>query len=709
MNEDIEICGIKTNNLKGFDVCIKRNSINLVIGPSGSGKSSLAYDTVAQIGLHELNSLCNDSESEPNFKVSSYKNMLVTVPIKQLNTNSNIRSTVGTYFNLNHNISVLFSSILNIPYSNFILNKTENFCQNCKGLGTVKSPDIQKIINYNVPLSQNPFRCYRIHKEFYCEMIKNFCSEINVDSNKCFKDLTEAEINKVLTGTSKKKYQVKYKRTKYTASRTSYYYGVMLQDKRMMSDFTLTDNFYSDVVCPECSGEKFNIEKRKFKICKKSIGEVLNLPFSDLLKWLKEIESKKLSENVGFSLRQLINFCRKAVELKLEYLFLNRTIPSLSGGELQRLRLAKLFTTQLKDLLIILDEPLAGLSQDEKAIIYENIKQLVPKNTLLVVDHHDFFFKDAKQIITLGEKSGNLGGNLIDTANYMKSISSVPAFFAKKSSEVENIDILKNIYKYKGARLQIEKKAMNIVTGASGVGKSTLLREYLPLYFDDYEYINQKPLAGNKDSNVATALGIFTLITNVFAKKFNKERTFFSNHAGDKGCCPSCSGSGIQFYNNSVISFTYGCKVCGGSGFNQELMKFRIDGKSIIDIMAMTIDEAEEYFKNDKKISILLESASSILMGALVLGQKTSTLSGGENVRIKILRSGKSFASVLGIDEPFRGLNKIEICNVASYLNSLLDENKTIIVIDHEEEGFKYFSNKQVLKNIDSVLTGTSF
>ncbi len=148
---------------------------------------------------------------------------------------------------------------------------------------------------------------------------------------------------------------------------------------------------------------------------------------------------------------------------------------------------------------------------------------------------------------------------------------------------------------------------------------------------------------------MATALGIFTLITNVFAKKFNKERTFFSNHAGDKGCCPSCLGSGMQFYNSSAINFTYECKVCGGSGFNQELMKFRIDGKSIIDVMAMTIGEAAEYFKNDKKTSVLLESASSILMGALVLGQKTSTLSGGENVRIKILRSRKSSASVLGM------------------------------------------------------------
>lgn len=706
VNDDIEICGIRTNNLKGFDVKLKRNSINLIIGPSGSGKSSLAYDTVAQIGLHELNSLCNDSDSEPNFKVSSYKNMLVTVPIKQLNTNSNVRSTIGTYFNLNHYITVLFSSILNIPYSAFVLNKTENFCQTCKGLGTIKAPDVQKIVNYSVPLNQNPFRCYRIHKEFYCEIIKKFCDEKNIDSSKCFKDLNDSESQELLNGTSKKKYQVKYQRTKYVASRTSYYYGVLNLEKHMMPDFTLAESFYSDVVCPECSGEKFNTEKRQFKVCKKSIGEVLNLPFSELLKWLEDVKAKKLAEMSDFSLTQLINFCKKTVELRLDYLFLNRTIPSLSGGELQRLRLAKLFTTQLKDLLIILDEPLAGLSQLEKGIIYKNVKQLVPKNTLLIVDHHDIFFKDASQIITLGEKSGILGGNLIDTNKYINSLKSATAFSAKKCSEFESVNIEKSVYKYKGAKLQIAKNAMNIITGASGIGKSTLLREYLPLYFDDYEYINQKPLAGNKDSNVATSLGVFTLITNIFAKKFKKERTFFSNHTGDKGCCPSCSGSGIQFYNNSAVNFVYECKECKGSGFNQELLKYKIDGKSIIDVMAMTIDEAVAYFNADKKIASLLESASSILLGSLVMGQKMSTLSGGENVRIKILRAWKSSSSVLGIDEPFRGLNKNEICHVANYLTSLLDEKKTIIVIDHEEEGFKYFSNKQELKNIDNVLIG---
>ena len=221
MDEDIHICGIKTNNLKNIDVTIRKNSLNLIIGPSGSGKSSLAYDTIAQIGLHELNSLCGNVEADHSYKVDSYENFLVTVPIKQTNTNSNVHSTIGTYFNLNHNIISIFSSILQLPYSFFILNKSENVCPNCKGLGTIKKPDVQKIINYNIPLNKNPFRCYNIHKDFYCEIIKNFCDEIGIDSSKSFKDLSEQEISALLYGTSSKKYQIKYKRTKYIASRTT--------------------------------------------------------------------------------------------------------------------------------------------------------------------------------------------------------------------------------------------------------------------------------------------------------------------------------------------------------------------------------------------------------------------------------------------------------------------------------------------------------
>lgn len=706
MNEDIEICGIKTNNLKGFDVKITKNGINLIIGPSGSGKSSLAYDTISQIGLHELNSLYNDSESEPSFKVDSYKNMMVSVPIKQLNSNTNVRSTIGTYFNLTQNIIAIFSSVLDLPYSFFVLNKTENFCPICKGLGTIKTPDVHKIINFNIPLNKNPFRCYRIYKEFYCEMISKFCEEKKIDSSKSFKDLTDSEINELLYGVSKKKYQVKYAKTKYVASRTSYYYGVLLLEKHMMPDFTLSESFYSDTTCPECLGEKFNIEKRDYKVCNKSIGEVQGLPFSELLLWIEEVKSKQLAKNADFSIRQIYDFCKKAVELKLDYLFLNRTIPSLSGGELQRLKLAKLFNTQLKDLLIILDEPLAGLSKYEKQIICENIKKLVPKNTVIIVDHHDVFFDVAKQIITLGEKSGILGGFLIDTKKYLKDIEQNYELTPHKSDIFETINLKKQVYRYSGVSLVIETSAMNIITGSSGIGKSTLLREYLPLYFENYEYLNQKPLLGNKDSTVATALGIFTLITSIFSKKYKKERTFFSNHSGDKGSCPVCSGSGLQFFGSSDVNFSYECKECKGTGFNQELSKYKINDKSIIDILSMTIDEATEYFIADKKISSLLKAASNILLGSLVLGQKTSTLSGGENVRMKILKASKSTSNCLGIDEPFRGLSKVEIYYVAKYLASFVDDGRTIIVIDHEEEGVKYFSNRIELKNVNSFLVG---
>ena len=704
MDEDIHICGIKTNNLKNIDVTIRKNSLNLIIGPSGSGKSSLAYDTIAQIGLHELNSLCGNVEADHSYKVDSYENFLVTVPIKQTNTNSNVHSTIGTYFNLNHNIISIFSSILQLPYSFFILNTSENICPNCKGLGTIKKPDVQKIINYNIPLNKNPFRCYNIHKDFYCEIIKNFCDEIGIDSSKSFKDLSEQEISALLYGTSSKKYQIKYKRTKYIASRTTYYYGVLLDGKRMMPDFNLSEKYYSDVICPDCSGEKYCIDKRKFKVCNKSIGEVLNLPFNELLVWLEHVKKEHQISELDFLFNTLLSFCKKASELQLHYLFLNRSIPTLSGGEFQRLRLTKLFNSQLKDLLIILDEPLAGLSHKEKEIVYDNIKLLIPQNTLVIVDHHDVFFGLAKNIITLGEKSGALGGYVINTDRYLKSLNKEYTVIEKSDGKEESIAIDKKIYKYNGIRIGIKNGCLNLITGPSGIGKSSLLREYLPLYYDDYEYINQRPLFGNKDSNVATTLGIFTLITNIFSKEFKKDRTFFSNHLGDKGACPACRGSGFQSYDSLFNDFQFECKECKGTGFNQELQKYKVKSKSIIDILSMTIDEAAEYFAFDKKIYEILKMASSVLLGSIKLSQKTSTLSGGENVRIKIIKSIRSTSQFLGIDEPFRGLNKNEIYMVALFLSSLVKKGRTIIVVDHEEEAFKYFSKIINLRLVDNYL-----
>lgn len=702
----IEVKGIETNNLKKIDISIKKGEINLIVGPSGSGKSSLAYDTIAQISRQELESMYSDVMIEPQYKVSSYSNIPVSIPIKQINNNNNVRSTIGTYFSLNSCLAKIFSTILDIPYDFFVLNKSENVCNKCGGLGYVKKLDINKIINYDIPIEDIPIRCWTKNKEFYKKIIKEYCTDCGIDYHKNIRKLTNREKELLLYGISEKKYCIKYKVANCISSRTTQYFGVMTEQP-MLKKFAPNPSFFSEVYCDECYGEKFSHSHRDKKICGYSIGELMLLRFDNFGKWILDVKETYGSDNIKFSLDTLYTFASKAVELNLGYLYLNRNIPSLSGGELQRLKLVKVFTTQLNDLLIVLDEPLAGLSLKEYSVVYQNIKELLKKHTLLVIDHHSFFLKDAKNIIALGEKGGIYGGNLIDPDNYLKKESKVFDFTPTVSDEEIEIKIDSNVYNYKGAQLKINLNSMNIVFGSSGVGKSTLIREYLNQFFENYTYINQKPLNGNSYSSVASTLNIQNIIINMYAKYFNKEKSFFSNLPSAKGVCPKCKGTGLLSYGTDYQSkIVLRCDDCDGTGFSNKLTQFKINGMSIIDVWKMNIDDASLFFDDNEKVFSVLTSAQELLLGHLPIGEKTSALSGGENVRIKILKSINDKTKVYGIDEPFRGLNNEEIDKMAHFLSKLVYKDKTVIVVDHDERCFKYFSKCLKLSNVNGTLVG---
>lgn len=707
MAEKIEILGIETNNLKNIDVFLEKDGINLIIGPSGSGKSSLAYDTIAQIGQYEFMSMFADNCIEPNYRVKSYSNMIAAVPIKQTNYNSNMRSTIGTYFGLNKAIALIYSVVTGADREVFILNKEENLCPECHGLGNVKRLDINKMVDFNTPLYKNPFRCWDRYKEFYSQIIEKFCEDSKIDSRKTFRDLKDEEIKLLLYGESAEKYSIKYKKVNRLASRTTKYFGVCT-DHPMMPDFSVSKKYYSDVECPACHGKRYSSINEEYKLHGLSIGQFMVTPFIDLIEIIKSIDKKNRDERLKFSIKNLLSFVTMAVNNNLGHLYLNRSIPTLSGGELQRLRLVQVFNSQLSNLLIVLDEPLAGLSGDERKAIYDNVVKLSAKHTVVIVDHSDIFVPKAKTVIALGEKGGIYGGNLIDADAYIarqnKSFDYEPVA-SKKQIPVEKKS---RIYNYQGVKLSIGENAMNLIYGRSGVGKSTLLREYFPQIFEKYSYINQKPLFGNKTSSVATLLDIFGRITELYAKSFKKNRTFFSNQKGCEGACPSCEGAGyLEYPSDGDNKIIIECKNCHGTGFHPQLAKYKIKNKTLFDIWNMTIDEGVVFFNGiDSAIEAKLKNASDLLLGHLKIGQPTSSLSGGENIRIKVLKELKSKAEILGIDEPFKGLGADEIFAVVLFLEKLRNEGKTIVVIDHTESAFKFFSQKIELCHKKNMLIG---
>lgn len=707
MNNLIIIWGIETNNLKNIDIQLACNGINLIVGPSGSGKSSLAYDTIAQIGQHEFMSMFADDVSEPTYRIKGHKNMVPAVPIKQSNFNNNIRSTIGTYFGINRSIILIYSAVLGLPEDFFVLNKEENLCENCHGIGTVKVLDPNRVINYDVPLCKNPIRCWSRYKDFYAQIIQQFCEDNGIDSKKTFRQLSADEKHCILYGESEKKYSVRYKKSSGFSRRSTRYFGIMTE-KPMMAKFIPSPQYFSDITCEYCHGKKYSSQYDQYKLLGVSIGDFMMMPFVQLQHHIKRMISTIVDSNLTFALNNINKFVQKAVELNLGHLCFHRSIPTLSGGELQRLRMVQVLNTQLSNLLLVLDEPLAGLSGREKASVYNCITALSEKHTVVVVDHSDVFADSARIIIALGEKGGSLGGHLIDANSYLEKQRIVNKMEVAPAKENIHVLINNSIYAYSGVDIKIGKGCLNLITGHSGVGKSTLLREYFPQYFEQYLYINQKPLLGNKNSSVATALGVFVRISTLFANKHKKDRRFFSNLTGCEGMCPVCMGAGyVEFGTGYDAKIQLQCKECNGTGFNKILQKYKLNGKSIFDVWNMTIDEAKEFFFHlDDKISHSLEEASSLLLGHLKIGQPISTLSGGENIRIKLLKAINSRADIFGIDEPFKGLSNDEIFCVVRYLDRIRQKGRTIIVVDHSDSIKQYFFNHIELVCVDGILRG---
>lgn len=710
MSNAIEIYGIETNNLKNIDIKLKKRAINLILGPSGSGKSSLAYDTIAQIGIHEMNSLFSDDVLEPTYKVRSYQNMLATVPLPQVNHNNNIRSTIGTYFGISRHVALIYSVILKLNQDFFTLNKEENVCDECHGLGVVKELDINLIIDYNAPLEHCPFKCWMRSRDFYSQIIKCFCDETGISCKKNFRALTNSEKQAMLYGESDGKFVIKYKKSGIKSTRTTKYHGPMTGIP-MLPKFTYGRQFFSDKECTKCKGKKYSSKHDAYKIQQYAIGEFLRTPFHLLHGWMESIAQDAHEKGLSFSLNHLSNFIKKSTELGLGHLSFNRSIPTLSGGELQRLRLVQLFNTQLSDLLIVLDEPLAGLSNVERLSVYHNILELLTRHTAVIVDHHDTFVSNAEVVIALGEKSGRGGGKIIASKQYLDSQKIDIEYTPLPIDNVISIQMKDSIYNYNGIDITIAEHRLNIIIGKSGIGKSTLLREYFRRFFERYTYINQKPLLGNKNSSIATLLDILNPITADYAKYFDKEKRFFSNINGGQGVCKACGGDGyIEYGGEYQLRAHIKCKECSGTGFNKNLKKYKISGVSLFDIWDMTVEDAARFYHQvNPKIALILDKATELMLGHLLIGQATSTLSGGENIRIKLLKSLSETATVYGIDEPFRGLGNLEILNVIDFLKKLTDKNKTIIVADHEEESFRFFSNRILLTNQENKLVGVGY
>lgn len=621
---------------------------------------------------------------------------------------------------------------------NFSFNSPLGACPCCKGLGYVNIVDRNKIIP-NPALSIHegavlPLGKYKNSVIFW--QIDAICKKYGCTIKTPVKDLPEEAIGEILNGTNER--LVIENDTMATYNYFNTYEGLvkyieMQQDEESSAAARKwSEGFFSRAVCPECNGDRLNREALHFFVDGKNIAQLCRMDISDLYEWSKDVESR-LSPTQALIAREIMKEIRSRlkflVDVGLDYLQLNRASATLSGGESQRIRLATQLGSQLVNVLYILDEPSIGLHQRDNRRLIDSLKQLRDaSNSILVVEHDKDIMLDADYIVDIGPKAGRKGGEVVFagtpqemlakdtlTANYLNGKLSIPPRLKPRKGNGQKL-VLRGAKgnNLKDITLTLPLGRLICVSGVSGSGKSSLVNATLqpilsqkffrsqtaPLPYDKIEGIenidkvvtvDQSPLGKSPRSNPATYTGVFTAIRDLFASlseakiRGYRPGRFSFNVSG--GRCETCAGNGYKTIEmNFLPDVLVPCETCGGKRYNRETLEVRFKGKSIADVLDMTINQAVEFFAGIPAIINKIQVLKYIGLGYIKLGQPSSTLSGGENQRVKLateLSRRDTGKTLFILDEPTTGLHFDDIRVLLTVLNRLVDKGNTVLVIEH--------------------------
>lgn len=695
----ISYIGITTNNVKDVDIQIESGQIVFFGGPSGSGKSSIAVDTIHKISEDELSQLFSTREDVSRYAIRDYDNILPSVCLQQENYNRNPRSTISTYFGLDIYFKQLFSSKNGVSQSHFQFNTHSSACDECKGTGSRFAPDPLSIVDYASTIDDIPFRTWRAsNREYYKQSLALFCDDNSIDHKSRFNEISIKNQEILLYGESKEKYKIEFKSNGRKHTKTAKYVGPVLELSHEIELGRLPKHrskYLAEVVCRKCGGARFSIESLSFQLYGKSIGQLYLLEIDALLDWILQKESEwKKHPDEARPFRAITRFLESLIRLNLNYLNLNRSIPTLSGGELQRLRLAKAVNSHFTNFIYVLDEPTSGLHPCEWQTISDVIFELKKKhNTIILIEHNEFLRKLADRVILLGPGGGSKGGNIVTGRQKTPTDIHIDREFFESHSRVEirnassnNIDNLS---------CDIPLGTLVGICGVSGSGKTSLMKTILPRYLNNTQYISQAPIRGNAYSIVATALGVFEDVQKLFVDETRRPREYFSFSSKGKGQCEVCFGKGIIEDESSYILEPLLCPACGGRRFSANALKCRWGNLNIYDFLRLSIDDVisqlpDTYYRLRESLVL----AADVGLGYLTLFQNTSTLSGGEAQRIKFtsrMLESKSKQIYL-LDEPFRGVDRDNIRNIVHVLYSLVRGGSTVFVAEHSPFALGYCS-----------------
>ncbi|MET9650912.1 MULTISPECIES: excinuclease ABC subunit UvrA [unclassified Streptomyces] len=724
----IRVHGARENNLKDVSIEIPKRRLTVFTGVSGSGKSSLVFNTIAA----ESQRLINETYSAfvqgfmPTLarpEVDVLEGLTTVITVDQQRMGADPRSTVGTATDANAMLRILFSRLgkphigppsayaFNVPSvraSGAItvergakktvkatFNRTGGMCPRCEGRGSVSDIDLTQLYDDSKSLAEGAFTIPGWKSDSFWT-VRVYAESGLLDPNKPIRKFTKREMQDFLYR-EPTKVKVEGVNLTYEGLIPKIQKSFLSKDKEAMQPHirAFVERAVTFTTCPECDGSRLSEGARSSKIKRISIADACAMQISDLAEWVRGLQEPSVAPLLAALQRTLDSF----VEIGLGYLALDRPAGTLSGGEAQRVKMIRHLGSSLTDVTYVFDEPTAGLHPHDIQRMNDLLLRLRDKgNTVLVVEHKPETIAIADHVVDLGPGAGTAGGGVCfeGTVEGLRAGDTVTGrHFDDRAAVKESVRTPTGALQIRGATTNNLRKVdvdvplgvLAVVTGVAGSGKSSLVHGSIPAG-ENVVSIDQTPIRGSRRSNPATYTGLLEPIRKAFAKVNGVKPALFS--ANSEGACPTCNGAGVIYTDLAMMAGVASpCEDCEGRRYQASVLEYRLGGRDISEVLAMSVTEAVEFFGEGEAATPaaqrVLARLADVGLGYISLGQPLTTLSGGERQRLKLATHMADKGGIYVLDEPTTGLHLADVEQLLGMLDRLVDSGKSVIVVEHHQ------------------------